>query len=262
KRLSDCLISEKIVLDLIECGQWCLSHDCQSFNYGEKEESRGLYTCQLNYCTKKDRLALVDRKFEYYEMVPQLSECESVSEPSFSMLFPRHSIKDYVEVDDPDLPELSAFSICAWAKFVKNADGTILSYAVQGGSKKANEIAIWCYRTKVIFSITNVWTTTYNSLLSDGFWHSICLTWSNVDGNLAVYKDNVMTDQASGVVTGKNISGGGRWVLGQDQDSVGGGFAIQDAFQGELAEVNVWGRVLTKQENKRLPGFRQTVNAV
>jgi hypothetical protein len=63
-----------------------------------------------------------------------------------------------------------------------------------------------------------------------------------------VYKDNVMTDQASGVATGKNISGGGRWVLGQDQDSVGGGFQIKDSFQGELAEVNVWGRVITKQE--------------
>ena len=46
-----------------------MSHDCLSFNYGEKEESQGLYTCQLNYCTKKDRLVLVDRKFEYYEMV-------------------------------------------------------------------------------------------------------------------------------------------------------------------------------------------------
>jgi CUB/sushi domain-containing protein len=90
--------------------------------------------------------------------------------------------------------------------------------------------------------------STYNSLLSDGFWHSICLTWSNVDGILTVYKDNVLTDQASGVATGKNISGGGRWVLGQDQDSVGGGFAIKDAFEGELAEVNVWGRVITKQE--------------
>jgi hypothetical protein len=60
-----------------------------------------------------------------------------------------------VEVDDPDLPELSAFSICAWAKFVKNADGTILSYAVPTST---NEIAIWCYTSVVMFSITNDWT--------------------------------------------------------------------------------------------------------
>ncbi|CAB3989190.1 Hypothetical predicted protein, partial [Paramuricea clavata] len=97
ERLSDCLISEKIVLHLIECGQWCLNLSCQSFNYGEKESSQRLYACQLNYCTKKDHLVSVDRKFEYYEMVPQLTECERCSEPSFSVLFPRHSIEDYVE---------------------------------------------------------------------------------------------------------------------------------------------------------------------
>ena len=83
-----------------------------------------------------------------------MTNCVYVSEP-FSVLFPRHSIKDYVEVDDPDLLELSAFSICAWAKFLENVHGTILSYAIP---TEDNEIAIWCYRTKVMFSITNVWT--------------------------------------------------------------------------------------------------------
>ncbi|CAB4041511.1 Hypothetical predicted protein, partial [Paramuricea clavata] len=60
-----------------------------------------------------------------------------------------------------------------------------------------------------------------------------------------------MSDQESGVRTGQKITGGGFWVLGQDQDSVGGGFQDKDSFQGELAEMNVWGRVLTKQEIAR-----------
>ncbi len=60
-----------------------------------------------------------------------------------------------------------------------------------------------------------------------------------------------MTDQTSGVRTGQNITGGGRWVLGQDQDTVGGGFQIVDSFHGELVEVNVWGRVLSRQEIAR-----------
>ena len=81
------------------------------------------------------------------------ANCVYISEPSFSVLFPRRSIEDYVEVDDPDLPELSAFSICAWAKFVKNEGGTILSYAVPTST---NEIAIWCYTSEVIFSIASI----------------------------------------------------------------------------------------------------------
>ena len=90
-----------------------------------------------------------------------------------------------------------------------------------------------------------------NSLLHDGPWHAICVTWSSVNGHLLVYKDNVVTDEQRDVQTGQNIIKGGRWVLGQDQDHVGGGFEIEDSFQGEMAEVNVWGRVLTRQEITR-----------
>lgn len=39
-------------------------------------------------------------------------------------------------------------------------------------------------------------------------------------------------------------------VLGQDQDSVGGGFETDDSFQGMLANVNVWNEVLTPEQIK------------
>lgn len=44
------------------------------------------------------------------------------------------------------------------------------------------------------------------------------------------------------------IEGNGTWVLGQDQDSVGGGFQIGDAMQGEMTEVNIWKDVLSEKE--------------
>ena len=74
------------------------------------------------------------------------------------------------------------------------------------------------------------------------------MTWSSTDGKLVVYKDNVRAEAESEVKTGYNITGGGAWVLGQDQDERGGGFEVEDAFEGELAQVNIWSRVLTKQE--------------
>ena len=67
-RLLDCLISETIVSNLVECGQWCLGHGCQSLNYGTNEPN-GLFQCELNNCTNTDDLMFVDRKFDYYEMV-------------------------------------------------------------------------------------------------------------------------------------------------------------------------------------------------
>ena len=72
-----------------------------------------------------------------------------------------------------------------------------------------------------------------------------------MDGHFRVYKDNVVSDEEFGVRTGQNIIKGGRWVLGQDQDRVGGGFEIEDSFQGEMSEVNVWGRVITREEITR-----------
>ena len=45
------------------------------------------------------------------------------------------------------------------------------------------------------------------------------------------------------------IPSGGTVVIGQDQDSVGGGFEIGDAFgPGEVTEVNLWDTVLSASD--------------
>ena len=45
-----------------------------------------------------------------------------------------------------------------------------------------------------------------------------------------------------------HFRGGGVWVIGQEQDNVGGGFQAKQAFGGELTELNVWDRVLSTAE--------------
>ena len=46
--------------------------------------------------------------------------------------------------------------------------------------------------------------------------------------------------------------GGGVWIIGQEQDEVGGGFDAVQAFGGELTELNVWDRVLSTAEITKL----------
>ena len=48
-----------------------------------------------------------------------------------------------------------------------------------------------------------------------------------------------------GLKVGYTIRGGGSLVLGQEQDSVGGGFDVTQSFQGTLTNVNVWSYVLS-----------------
>ena len=48
--------------------------------------------------------------------------------------------------------------------------------------------------------------------------------------------------------SGYVIRGGGFLVLGQDQDSLGGGFEPDQSFIGEMTGVNIWSRVLVDQD--------------
>jgi len=48
------------------------------------------------------------------------------------------------------------------------------------------------------------------------------------------------------------INTNGILVIGQDQDSFGGGFVASQSYIGELTDLNVWNRVLTANEILKL----------
>ena len=47
---------------------------------------------------------------------------------------------------------------------------------------------------------------------------------------------------------GKPLAGNGTWVLGQEQDMLGGGFQDHQTADGELTGVNIWDKVLSPFE--------------
>ncbi|CAB4026395.1 Hypothetical predicted protein [Paramuricea clavata] len=80
--------------------------------------------------------------------------------------------------------------------------------------------------------------------VSDGKWHHVCITWQSSDGAVQAYKDGALIKSLIGYTPGRSILPFGIWIIGQDQDSLGGGFQLRDAFDGYLIDVNVWDRVL------------------
>jgi len=80
----------------------------------------------------------------------------------------------------------------------------------------------------------------------DGTWHHIAVTWQSSDGETKVYADGVPSTHT--VATGTSIAGAGSLVLGQEQDNVGGGFSVAEAFEGLLDDVRIYDRVLTESE--------------
>ena len=41
-------------------------------------------------------------------------------------------------------------------------------------------------------------------------------------------------------------------IIGQDQDSIGGGFQTTDSFKGEMTGINMWDRVLSDADISKL----------
>ena len=85
--------------------------------------------------------------------------------------------------------------------------------------------------------------------LYDDTWQHLCLTWENTQGVTKLYKDGQFTEQVTKNAT-KNyvLKAGGFLVLGQEQDSIGGGFDRNQTLHGRLASVNMWDKVLSESD--------------
>ncbi|MEQ8604225.1 MAG: LamG-like jellyroll fold domain-containing protein [Marivibrio sp.] len=75
--------------------------------------------------------------------------------------------------------------------------------------------------------------------LTPGEWAHLAVTWDQATGATAFYVNGVKTAEGT-YQTGEALGAGGTLVLGQDQDSVGGGFQPGEAYRGLMDEVRVW----------------------
>ena len=76
----------------------------------------------------------------------------------------------------------------------------------------------------------------------------MCFTWENTYGELKLYKNGQFEGKHKGLQVGYTVRSGGYLVLGQDQDTLGGSFELGDTLNAQLAEVNMWDRVLSESE--------------
>ncbi|XP_077917424.1 adhesion G protein-coupled receptor D2 [Halichoerus grypus] len=86
---------------------------------------------------------------------------------------------------------------------------------------------------------------------ADGRWHHLCATWEQRGGSWALFADGRRRAGARGLGAGHPVPAGGILVLGQDQDSLGGGFSARDAFSGNLTGFHLWARALSPAQLRR-----------
>jgi len=141
--------------------------------------------------------------------------------------------------------ELRAVTVAFWMKVAQNQldPGTPISYAVQeGATVQDNAFVIHDYNG------FNIWVNgqkaATNVAANDGQWHHMAFTWLSSTGAWKVYKDgskvrenNVANDVFQ---KGQVIASGGFYVLGQEQDELAANFSANEAFIGQMSQLNIW----------------------
>jgi len=122
----------------------------------------------------------------------------------------------------------------AWVRINNGSARNIFSYATAGSDN--------AYRLEGQASLRPYINGTNPSAtglsVNDGNWHHVAMTWDSTDGIVRVYVDGI----AQGAVTinmGASITTTGGLVLGQDQDSVLGGFDAATAWVGDMDEFRL-----------------------
>ncbi|XP_075687710.1 pentraxin-4 [Rhinoderma darwinii] len=166
------------------------------------------------------------------------------------LIFPNSSTENFATFGKGLREPLHELSICSWVKTNVGYVGTILSYATEENDNK--------------MVLHGRHGATYDSLhfvigdpafrelpvvpLADGNWHHTCFIWTSIQGKYWFYVDRRLISTGSRFQKGYEIPPGGSLVLGQEQDTLGGGFDSSEAFVGHLAGFAMWNRALTPGE--------------
>ena len=87
---------------------------------------------------------------------------------------------------------------------------------------------------------------------NDGSWTFLCVTWKSQGGVWNVYKNGELVDQGENLSEDLSIEGNGVLILGQEQDTLGGGFSGSEAFKGKLYSFNFWNKYFSEADVNEL----------
>ncbi|NXG64708.1 AGRD2 protein, partial [Hemiprocne comata] len=92
---------------------------------------------------------------------------------------------------------------------------------------------------------------------ADGQWHHFCVTWQQENGTWAIYADGKRRASARGLCAAgpsapQAIYGQGTFIIGQDQDSLGGTFRMKESFSGNITDLHIWQKVLSAEQIEKV----------
>ncbi|ELW67790.1 Pentraxin-4 [Tupaia chinensis] len=166
------------------------------------------------------------------------------------LIFPNASTENVVFLSPGFLKALRALSFCSWVRTSSGHLGTLLSYATEGNDNKLvlhGRASLTPGSVHFVIGDPAFRELPLQSVL-DGQWHHVCVIWTSIQGRYWTHVDRRLVATGSRFREGYEIPPGGSLVLGQEQDSVGGGFDSSEAFVGSVSGFAIWDRALVPAE--------------
>uniref|UniRef100_A0A8C9Z8P8 Si:dkey-283b15.2 n=1 Tax=Sander lucioperca TaxID=283035 RepID=A0A8C9Z8P8_SANLU len=190
------------------------------------------------------RLVFHSNKLE--TLLNQLHLTGPKSPDAFQISFPMRTNYMYGRVKKTLLQEIFALTLCLWIKAgVGPGLGTPFSYSAPG---QANELVLIEWGNNPMELLIDDKSVTLPLSLGDGNRHHVCVTWSTRDGQWEAYQDGVQRGSGINLSPWHPIKPGGVFILGQEQDTLGGRFDATQSFVGEMSDVHMWSHVLTASD--------------
>ncbi|ROT60958.1 putative neuronal pentraxin-2 [Penaeus vannamei] len=151
-------------------------------------------------------------------------------------------------------PELMSFTVCYWLFLSRfREESTLMSYAVS--DSKDNELRMDHRMSGYKVSLHSKWAeTNLNTPLRH--WSHFCFTYAHGSASWRIFLDGERQAEGSLPKEPGPLEPNGAYVIGQEQDSFGGGFQRDQSFSGEITELNFWERVLDDRTIARVAACR------
>ncbi|XP_073480391.1 C-reactive protein-like [Aquarana catesbeiana] len=168
---------------------------------------------------------------------------EDMSDKVF--LFPAPSAMAHVILKPEIKKSLQRLTICLRSYTELTREYSLFSLAVSGAD---NAFLIFPKSSNVytyILQEQSAFKTDPETLA----WKHTCATWDSTTGVIQLWINGKLYPRKVSK-KGSTIGAETSIVLGQDQDTFGGGFDINQSFVGEISDVHMWNYILTPDEMK------------
>ncbi|CAI9611265.1 unnamed protein product [Staurois parvus] len=163
-------------------------------------------------------------------------------------VFPKETSTAHVILRPEITRPLQEVSVCLRSYTDLSRPYTPFSLATPG---KDNAFLIYLQPPNTCFVHINQEDTYFKTDSESLDWRHICVTWDSNTGVVQLLVNGKLYPRRVSM-KGSSIAAEGSIVLGQEQDSFGGGFDAKQSFVGEISDVHMWDYALSPRDVQKV----------